>query len=195
MKNFRQYQRGVTLVVALIMLILLTLLVVTSLNLNKSSLQTVSNMQQRNEAYNAAQEAIDRAVSDTRFFTVPNNVFISPCNGVANTLCIDLNGDGAPDITVNLTPAPTCVKVQPVASTQLSLQNADGTINTDDLGCTMGQQQNFGTVGAVSSGTGCSDSVWEIHAQATDNVTQAKVELTQGVNVRVPNDAIATSCP
>lgn len=180
-------QRGVTLVVALIMLVLLTLLALTSFNLGNSNLQIVSNMQQRNEAIAAAQEVIEEALSSTRFFTAPANTLTAPC-GAANHRCVDINGDGVPDVTVALA-TPTCAKAQPVKNSTLDVSVRE------NAGCVVGQVQNFGTAGAVTDDSLCADSVWELRATATDNTTEASVEVTQGVAVRVAKDDILTNCP
>ncbi|WP_238482512.1 pilus assembly PilX family protein [Noviherbaspirillum aridicola] len=180
-----------TLVVALIMLVLITLLVVTSANLGQGSLQTVGNMQHRNEVYAAAQATIEEAISSTRFFDNPANVLVNACDGVSNQRCIDTNGDGTHDVKVQLTPAPTCVMVQAVKNDDLEITSAEA----EDLGCAVGQGQNSGIVGAATGDSMCSNSTWEIHALASDMVTEAKTEITQGVAVRVSNDAISTACP
>lgn len=180
-------QRGVTLVVALIMLVLLTLLALTSFNLGNSNLQIVSNMQQKNEAIAAAQEVIEEALSSTRFFTAPANALAAPC-GAPNQRCVDVNGDGVADVTVALA-TPTCAKAQPVKNSTLDVSVAENS------GCLVGQVQNFGTAGAVTGDSLCADSVWELRATATDNTTEASVEVTQGVAVRVAKDDIITNCP
>jgi Tfp pilus assembly protein PilX len=184
-----QYQGGVTLIVALIMLVLLTLLALTSFNLGKSNLQIVSNMQQRDEAIAASREVIEETISNTRFFDTPNNLLNAPCDGVLNTRCIDVNGDGTTDIKVALTPPPSCVKAAYIKNTTLDLANAE------DLGCSVGTTQNFGVAGAFTGNSECANSVWEVHAVATDVVTEASVEVVQGIAVRVDKDSIATNCP
>lgn len=181
-------QRGVTLVVALIMLVLLTLLALTSFNVSKSNLQIVSNMQQRDEAIAAAREVIEETVSNTRFFASPNKVLVNPC-GAANTRCVDSNGDGVNDVTVALTPPPNCVKAKAIKNSDLDMADSD------DAGCSLGSAQNFGVAGAVTGNSECANSVWEVTAVATDNTTQATVTVTQGVAVRVARDDIATNCP
>jgi Tfp pilus assembly protein PilX len=181
-------QRGLTLVTALIMLVLLTLLALTSFNLGKSNLQVVSNMQQRDQAVAAAREVIEESISTTRLFTTPKDVLAAPCNG-PNTRCVDVNGDGKPDITVALTPPPTCVKAKPLKNSELDLANAE------DVGCSQGAIQNFGVAGAVTGNSQCANSVWEVNAVATDNATSAAVTVTQGVAVRVSQDDLATNCP
>lgn len=185
----RRRQRGVTLIMALIMLTLLTLLSLASFNLGKSNLQIVGNMQRREEALAAADAAIEEAISSTRFFSTPTDALASPCGGNGNTRCVDTDGDNVADVTVTLTPAPTCVKVQNVKNTSLDLSDEE------DLGCSGGGAPLFGVAGAVTGDSLCANSVWEIHAVATDNVSEATVEVTQGVSVRVAKDDIATSCP
>ena len=89
-------ERGATLLVALVLLIAITLFALSTFNMSSMNLRTTANMQTRGEAQNAAQEAIDRALSTAQFTTTPNNVFTSACGG-ANTLCADRNGDGTAD--------------------------------------------------------------------------------------------------
>lgn len=180
-------QRGITLIMALVMLVVLTLLALTSFNLTRSNLQIVSNMQQREEAVAAAREVIEETISSTRLFETPANILPNPC-GAPNQRCIDVNGDGANDVTVAITPAPRCVKAQAIKSTELDLADAD------DLGCTLGANQNFGTAGATTGNSACANSIWDVHVVATDAVTEAKVEVTQGIAVRVAEEDIATNC-
>lgn len=184
-----QHQRGVTLIMALVMLILLTLLALTSFNLGKANMAIISNMQQRDEAIAAAQEVIEETISSPRFITSPGDAIGQPCNGDSNTRCIDTSGDDVSDVTVLLSPAPNCVKAQSIKVSALDVSRSD------DAGCSLGQTQNFGVSGSVTGDSLCADSVWDIHAIATDAVSAARVEVTQGVSVRVANDDIATSCP
>ena len=182
-------QQGITLIMALIMLVVLTLLALTSFNMNQSNLQVVSNMQQREEALAAAREVIEETISSTDFFKSPASALKNPCDGAANTRCVDVNGDGTTDVTVAITPAPACVKAQPIKSSDLDLSVEE------DLACSLGASQNFGTEGANTGNSTCANSVWEIHAVATDVVTEAQVEVTQGVAVRVAEDDLTKNCP
>ncbi|HZX26099.1 MAG TPA: PilX N-terminal domain-containing pilus assembly protein, partial [Telluria sp.] len=182
-------QRGITLIVALVMLVLITLLALTTFNLSKSSIQVISNMQSRTENIAAARQAIDETMSSTRFFSTPDDAIPNPCNGESNTRCVDVNGDGVNDVTVRLTPSPTCVKANGVMNSEVDVTN------TENANCLLGTSQSFGVAGSVTGESLCADSTWEINAEATDNVTAAKVNMVQGVTVRVAKDDIETSCP
>lgn len=180
-------QRGATLVVALVMLVLLTLLAVSSFHLGKGSLEVVGNMQSRNQAVAAAQSTIEQAISSTQFFQNPAAVFDEPCGG-ANTRCFDINGDGSNDITVALT-TPACIKAVSIPLASLNLADAA------DAACTLGTSQSFGVAGVPTGNSLCADSVWELNAVATDDITEAQATVTEGVAVRVSTDDVAASCP
>jgi len=182
-------QRGLTLFMSLIMLVIITLMAVATFNMGRSSMQIVGNFQARTQAIAAAQEAIEEALSTTRLLLNPAAIFLTPCTG-ANTRCVDLNGDGTDDISVALTPQPTCVKALPVKNADLNLANAE------DLACSAGiQQGSFGIKGVPTGDSLCSASIWEIRAEATDLITQTKVAVTEGAAVRVPTDSVSSYCP
>lgn len=180
-------QRGATLLVSLIILVLLTLLGVSSFMLGKSNLQTVGNMQQRNEAMAAAQETIEDTVSHTQFFQSPTNAVVNGC--AANTKCVDVNADGVADVTVKLA-TPICIQAQTIQNGALNLKDSE------DAGCAVGATQGqYATEGATTGNSICADSLWELSAEATDNVTESKVTVAQGAAVRVSTDNVAASCP
>jgi Tfp pilus assembly protein PilX len=183
-----QRQRGITLVTALIMLVLLTLLALTSFNVGRSNLQIVSNMQQRDEATAAAQEVLEETISNPRFSVTPDNALTNPC-GAANQRCVDTNGDGTADVRVALAPSPKCVTAPVIKNSALDLSVPE------DAKCSMGSAQNFGVAGAVDGSSACADSVWDVSAVATDLQTNAQVKVTQGVAVRVARDDVANNCP
>ncbi len=186
--NLRQQtQRGATLIITLVMLVVLTLFAITSLNTANSNLKVVGNMQARTEAANIAQEAIETVISSTLFTTNPANAVLAPC-GSANTLCTDINSDGVTDYTTVLNPAPRCITVTPILNSALVLTNAD------DLGCSSGQVQAFGVSGAVSGESLCSNAVWEITAVTTGASSGATATVIQGVGTRISADAAGSSC-
>jgi Tfp pilus assembly protein PilX len=188
-------QRGTTLIVALIMLVLLTLFAVSSFNTANTNLKVVGNMQQKNEALNAAQAAIESVISTPQFIANPANAVPVPC-AAANTMCTDVSGDGVADFTTTLvgpdypTPPhqPTCVTVRPIKNQELVLTNPE------DLGCAAGQMQQFGVAGAVTGDSLCANTVWEIKARTVSSLSGATVIVTQGVGVRISTDDAGTSC-
>ncbi len=64
-------QRGATLIVGLIMLVLITLMVTTAFMLSTSNLKSVGNMQYRDEALAAANAAIEQVISSDAIFFAP----------------------------------------------------------------------------------------------------------------------------
>jgi len=91
-----QLQRGTALVVSLIMLTLITILVVTALNLGSANFRAVSNAQFRDEAIAAANLAIQSRISST---------FLDP--PATTTDPVDIDNDGTADYVVQITP--TCI--------------------------------------------------------------------------------------
>lgn len=97
-------QRGATLIVGLIMLVLLALIVVNAFTLSSSNLKAVGNMQVRDEAVAAANRAIELVTSSP--FTDPPT---------AQSINVDLNQDGTTDYVVAVA-VPTCVRATASAS-------------------------------------------------------------------------------
>lgn len=98
----RRLQSGATLVVALIMLALITLLVVNAFTLSSSNMKAVGNMQMRDESIAAANQAIELVVSSA-FTDAP----------VAQEVNVDINKDGNTDYTVAVS-LPKCVRATEV---------------------------------------------------------------------------------
>ena len=180
-------QEGATLVIALIMLVVITLLAVSTLSTTNMNLKVVGNMQSRGEALHATQQTIETVISTPLFIANPANAVLNPC-GTANTLCTDLNGDGTPDYTTQLNPAPSCVSVKAIKVNELSFSNAE------DLGCAAGQAQQFGVVGVASSDSLCASTVWDITAETKGTANRTRVTVTQGVAVRISADDMASKC-
>jgi Tfp pilus assembly protein PilX len=123
-------QRGATLVVALIMLALITLLVINAFTLSSSNLKAVSNTQARGEALAAANAALESVVVSA-FTNSP----------VAQDIDVDLDNDGVKEFTVHVD-TPTCTKATQMPSTSLcedalaSLCTASGWYTDWDLKAT-----------------------------------------------------------
>ncbi|WP_152225380.1 hypothetical protein [Pseudomonas sp. SCB32] len=90
-------QRGATLVVTLVMLLMLMLMVGSAYTLSGTNLKAVGNMQFRNEAIAAANVGIQQVIGSS-FATTPTGT--QPIN-------VDINNDGVTDYTVIVAP-PVC---------------------------------------------------------------------------------------
>lgn len=96
-----QRQRGViTIFIAMVMLLLITVLVATAFNLSTTNLRAVGNVQSRSEAIAAADLVIEQILAEDMSL---------PAFQSARTVYVDINDDTSNDYTVNV-PAPVCVR-------------------------------------------------------------------------------------
>ena len=184
-------QRGITLVIGLIMLVLLTLIAIAAFHMGSAQQAIVSNAQHRSEAIDAAQQAIETVVNSANFMVNPSAAIpTSNCpGGGSNTLCTDVNGDGTPDIKVTLSPQPTCISGAPINASTLDFSNPQ------DLGCASGSQQSFGVQGATSGDSLCAQSNWAVTAVANDIATNTNVTVVQGISARIATTDLTNNCP
>ncbi len=94
-------QRGITLFVGLIMLVLITLMVTSAFTLSTTNLKSVGNMQAKDEAVAAANQAIEELLSSS-FTDAPGEAKIE----------VDINNDLTADYVVKIA-KPTCVRASP----------------------------------------------------------------------------------
>ena len=99
MNHRSAHQRGVALVIGMIMLVLLTLLVISAINSGSVNLRITGNMQAEDEARAVAQQAIEQYAS------VYANFYPSPVGPVTNPY--DINNDGSNEYSVTIA-APVC---------------------------------------------------------------------------------------
>lgn len=184
-------QRGITLVVGLIMLVILTLMAIAAFHMGSSQTAIVGNAQHRSEATDAAQQAIDTVLNSSNFMVNPAAAIpAGNCTGgAANTLCVDVNGDGVGDVTVTLAPQPKCISGAPINANTLDFSKPE------DLACAAGSQQAFGVQGAAAGNSLCANSNWEITAAAADSATNTKVTVVQGVSARIATTDLTNNCP
>lgn len=98
-------QRGATLLIGLVMLVLLTLMALSAIRSSSINLQIAGNQQYQNEAWRAAEQAVEEVLSNT-MTTLPE------------TRLVDIDGDGVPDHSVSITKA--CIGSALSANTSLS---------------------------------------------------------------------------
>jgi hypothetical protein len=167
-------QQGITLFVALILLVMVTLLAVSSFRVSNTNLKVVSSMQGRNEAVASAQAAIDQVLSSSNFTTNPAAIAASPAS-------IDVDGDGNADYSVTFTPAPSCLRQRETPTSTLDITSAN------DRGC-------FGSSKYGGSTSNCADTIWEVAATTKDPVTSAETTVRQGVSIRLEKGEALNTC-
>lgn len=168
-------QTGVTLVVSLIMLIVLTLLVVAAIRSGNTNLRISGNMQVQTEAAAAAQVAIEQVISSD-FTTAPAEQQIQ-----VNT--------GAATYAVQIT-KPTCDNSVPLKNDLLDADKEE-----DQVCLNSAINKNIGIFDEnglpIITPTACYQQDWDIHAEINDADTGARIEHHQGVSLRVPG---GTTC-
>lgn len=165
-------QRGATLLVAMIFMIVLMLVVASAVRIGNVNTRIVGNMQTQKEAESSEQKAIEETISFD-FTKLPK----------AQVITVDINNSGqtGSTYTVNVD-TPQCITVKPIKTLDLN------TASTDDAPCfASGTAQNTGIIGAMPSGNSlCSDAMWNLRATATPpNTTLPAAALNQGVTQRV----------
>jgi Tfp pilus assembly protein PilX len=99
----RAAQRGATLIIRLIMIVLITLIVVNAFTLSSSNLKEVGNMQLRQEGIAAANQAVETVVSSAFYDSASNY-----------NIAVDIDKDGTTDYTVAVA-QPVCVAAKQVS--------------------------------------------------------------------------------
>lgn len=140
--------------VGLIMLTLITVMVVSAVNISNTNVMSVGNMQFRDEAIAAANKAIEQVLSSP-FTTTP----------IAQEINVDINNDDNTDYVVAVA-VPTCVRDSEIVI-------AGAAPSSVSLGPT------FSVVGSTYY-----ETVWDLNATVTDSVVSgASVQVRQGVRV------------
>ncbi len=179
-------QRGISLVVTMIFLIVMSMFAVNAFNSSSSNMRIVGNMQARQESIAAAQQAVEQTISSTLFTSNPAGVS-------ANPVAVDIDGDGNADYSAQLTPQPRCYRAKAIKTSELNPGTAA------DIACLRsGVVQNSGLdtpdAAADAGNSLCANTEWNIRAEVTDTRTSARVAINQGVSVRVLETDAANSC-
>ena len=166
-------QSGMTLFVAMIILVMITLLVTSAFKVSNTNVKIVSSMQGRQEAIAASQSAIETTISSA-FFTQ------NPAIVAATPVTVDINNDGVDDYTVTLD-QPRCLRTAPVV-----LSNPPTQLQLDCAGSSR--------FPGATTPTWCSNTIWEVVATTTDRLTAAQTTVRQGVGMTVEITSAKSSC-
>lgn len=166
-------ERGMTLVISLVMLVVLTLLAVSAIRFSNINLRIAGNVQSETEAASAAQLAVEQAVKTMIASSNISAMAGNPSLSVAT---------GGQTYAVAVT-KPACVFNKPVNNTDLDPTKAS------DLVCFEGgDQEKLITAGGglTTVPTACKDQQWDVAATVNDSFASgAAVSVLQGVAVRV----------
>jgi Tfp pilus assembly protein PilX len=166
-------QHGAALFISLIMLVVITLFVVSAINMSTVNLRITANTQARGEAIAAAQQAIEQVVSV--------NFTVSP---LAQTVTVNLHNDPTKtDYTVEVA-KPACLNT--VVITQEELAQKDNS-DPDDVACRgSASVQNAGMAPPFEDRSFCKTQQWDVAASVDDGAFSAtSVTVHQGIGKRV----------
>lgn len=164
-------QRGATLVVALVMLVLMTLLAVSAINLSSGNLKMVGNMQYQQEATSAAQVAVNQVLSRASYLTQPAST--------PGSITVNVNGH---DYAVQV--ARPCLKSAAV----ITIAELSSLPPAEAARCrTSSAVANSGLLGQNPGGmpSDCSRVTWEIRATVNDPATNAQAEIVEGASMKM----------
>ncbi len=182
----RPRERGITLVVTLILLILMSMFAINAFNGSSGNMRVIGNMQARQESIAAAQQAIEQTISSTVFTSNPATVAATP-------VAVDIDGDGQADYTARLTPQPRCYRAKPIKSSELN-----PALSADIACLRSGVVQNSGLdspdAASDAGNSLCANSEWNIRSEVIDARSSTRVAINQGVAVRVLETDAANSC-
>lgn len=178
--TLRSRQRGITLIVSLIMLVVLTLLVVAAMRFGNMNLKIAGNVQAEAEASSAAQMAVEQVLEEVALGTKIDDV-VTHSRSVST---------GAVTYTVVVT-KPVCNSTANIPNSTLrpDINPADGKC----VGTWSGPCIVDVTGACVIPPTICKNQQWDIVAAVNDTSRNgARVTLGQGAALRVN---AATQCP
>jgi Tfp pilus assembly protein PilX len=155
-------QRGMVLILSLIMLMVLTLMAVSAIRLSTVNLRSVANSQSRAEAMSTAQRTIDLVLSSN---------FTDNVAGTAQTLAVTEGGKNYSVVVAR----PCLVRTVPVKNIDLDIAKADDKKCLDTLS---------------NPYSACADTIWQIQATSTSGWFGANVSVTQGTGIRMDNGAV-----
>lgn len=151
-------QHGSVLIISLIMLMVLTLLAISAINMSTTGLRAVNGQQSRAEGIVAAQMTVDQIIS---------GYFVDNIGGIQGaTYATSVNGSSYPVVISSL-----CLKkFTPIRNVDLDLTNAT------DVKC-------FDTLSNPYSA--CSKALWEFSSSVTQGFFGTNVTVNQGVAVKM----------
>ena len=163
-------QRGAILIVSLVMLVVLTLLGVTIINMSTINLRIVNNMQVKMEALSSAQRLIDRALS-TDFSESAATIV-----ALAATTTVTTGGQ-----TYDVQVSRPCVVGQTSINVSELVDASFNPINAEAKKCIGTTVDVYGNKTQSSE---CTNLRWQLRAQVADGWFGARATVCQSAGVR-----------
>jgi hypothetical protein len=186
-------QSGATLFVGLIMLLLLTLLGISAIQMGATHTQILGNTQFRNEVEAAANFALDQVANDPDFTANYNNTTLNVNVGQANY-----------DVTIS---RPNCLRYRTIRQNELVAIDAGSgrvTVLPADQPCVQDQTAlgslNITRTNAntLSGNSLCATTLWGVQGQAADpsgsTSTGTRATMQQGLEMRMDIPRAITFC-
>jgi hypothetical protein len=178
----RTPQRGFTLVMTLIFLIIFMLFAISMVSSSMINTKVAANQQYRLEASTVAQQGIEQVMSQP-FIQVPITTITS--------VPVDVNADTTADFTAQVAP-PVCLDSKVIPNASLPLGDVCKVPNNPNGNLTLPGPAASTSPPPVAPSM-CSATNWDIQSSVTDaNNTAVAVTVHQGASVQVP---IGTPCP
>ena len=163
-------ERGATLLISLIMLVVLTLFAITAIRTGNIGLKIVGNQQAQKLMEAAAQQAIEQVISNLGNFDAIN---LSTAT-VAQSVCVNAASGNPVVVLPSGGVAGVCT-----SGTQ---------VNVAPVRCIASKRSLYDS---LTQAMATFDNTWEIVATVTDTNSGAKATFHQGVKMRM----LANSCP
>ena len=178
MKPALHSQRGMTLLVSLIMLIVITMFVVSMVRLNNINAAIVGNMRAQKVVDTEAAQALEIAVNQFNFF---NDVITGAALWTGASTDAATGSDNAGGLTY-LTESTVWTNYTPTGAT------AQAAVQSTSIWVYRPQCLYYEPASGYSalSGVAPQDTYWDIQAKAVDTTTNASSEIHQGITMRLP---------
>lgn len=187
----RAAQRGATLIVGLIMLLLVTLLAVAGVRMTTTQVQVTANEQFRADASAAANYALDLALNTPNF----TNPALLPALPAVSTQQVT-HAEDPQALAVSYQPAPQCQRFRYLKNSELVVENSASPDATCLRSSTPGSIAivHTGASGSAEDNSLCVTTLWELGARVEDPQTGANVTVIQGVEIRMEISDAENSC-
>lgn len=172
----RHKQKGATLLVGMIMLVVLTLLVVFAIRSGNTNLRIAGNIQAQTEVSAATQQAIEQVIEEiklpaTDISQIKAQTLIVPVGNTSYRVDVKAMSD-------------KCIIEVDVDNIELDPSNAN------DVPCFESPDEDkaikAGGTTMTSKPSACKTQQWEIEAGVSDAVTGTNATQVQGISIRVP---------